>query len=98
MRINNGVVKPYILRMEAKELARREKLERERGRKAYDSNQNKKQCPKCYSFQTWDEVVEKRKKCVNCGIEYRPLRTWAHVEKEFTIRMEDQSRKKTVYI
>ena len=48
----NSVVKPYILRLEAKEYARREQLERLRGRKAYESVQNKKQCPKCFSCQT----------------------------------------------
>ncbi len=106
----NSVVKPYILRLEAKEYARREQLERLRGRKAYESVQNKKQCPKCFSCQTWvdcfvllfftshhlwyknniytvlflpfrfilfyswDEIVEKRKKCVNCNVEYKPLK------------------------
>ena len=85
--------------MESKEYSRRDKLDRLRGRQLYESsNSSKKQCPRCLSFQSYDEVIEKRKKCVNCNLEYKPLKTWAVVEKQFIHRMEQQDNKKKVYI
>jgi hypothetical protein len=91
----NSAVKPYILRMEAKEEKRKMKLERLQGQREYDARQDKKQCPKCGTVQTYDEIMDRKKKCANnCGLDYRPMKTWSHVEKQFLDRLRSGEKKK----
>ena len=62
-----GGVADFTVRMEAKERARRQKLERKRGEKEYESLIDKKVCPKCGAVQSYDEVVSRRNKCKKSG-------------------------------
>lgn len=61
----------FIERQEAKERTRRADLEFAVGKAAYEKILDKKYCPSCGAKQSYDEVKEKRKKCPNCGVEYR---------------------------
>lgn len=63
----------FTIRMEARERSRRQKLERKRGEKAYESIIDKKQCPNCGAVQSYDEVVSRRNKCKKsgCNLLYR---------------------------
>ena len=63
----------FTIRMEARERSRRQKLERKRGEKDYESMIDKKQCPNCGAVQSYDEVVSRRNKCKKsgCNLLYR---------------------------
>ena len=60
----------FIIRQDATERGRREELEFNMGKAAYDTIVDKKQCPKCTAKQSYDEVKEKRKQCPNCRVQY----------------------------
>ncbi len=71
----------YILKMEAKELKRREDLKVAQGKLDYDAKIDKKCCPNCVTEQKYEEVVGKKKHCQDCNVEYKPKKTWSNVEK-----------------
>lgn len=61
----------FVERLSRSEKQRRRKLEHARGQAEYTLRLNKKKCPRCGATQTYDEVVEKRRKCQECGVAYR---------------------------
>lgn len=61
----------FVERLSRTDKHRRQKLEHMRGKSAYELKFDKKRCPRCGAVQSYDEVVDKRKKCQECGIEYR---------------------------
>ena len=80
--VNSGTNIPqYIIRMDAKERSRRVKLQREQGRKDYEAKLDKKVCPICKTIQKYEEVLDKKKFCMECNVVYRSVKTWSHVEK-----------------
>lgn len=64
----------FVNRLTMMERQRRAKMEAERGRQDYEYKLGKKECARCGAVQSYDEVVEKRKLCQNCGIEYKVRR------------------------
>jgi hypothetical protein len=55
----------FIPRMDAFENYRRKKFRRDQERQVYDTSVDKKQCPNCGNFQSYDEWVDKRMQCCN---------------------------------
>lgn len=55
----------FIPRMDAFENYRRKKFRRDQERQIYDTSVDKKQCPNCGNFQSYDEWVDKRMQCCN---------------------------------
>lgn len=79
----------FIDRQDGIERARREDLMFEIGKKDYDALLNKKYCPNCGGYQSYDEFKERKKKCQKCNIEYRSKLTWGQVEKKFLKKEKD---------
>ncbi|RYG68901.1 hypothetical protein EON64_04075 [archaeon] len=83
----------FISRQEAEERNRREELQFKMGKKDYDALVDKKVCPQCGAKQSYDEVKEKRKLCVNCRVEYTNPMTWAKVRNKFWKKCQEFSKR-----
>ncbi|KAF4030396.1 hypothetical protein GN244_ATG17816 [Phytophthora infestans] len=82
----------FISRMEAAERNRKKKLDLSRGENDYDARLDKKACPKCGLPQSYSEFKDKKKRCQQCGVEFRFLNAWGDIEHNFTSRMAESSR------
>ncbi|EEY58634.1 uncharacterized protein PITG_10745 [Phytophthora infestans T30-4] len=78
--------------MEAAERNRKKKLDLSRGENDYDARLDKKACPKCGLPQSYSEFKDKKKRCQQCGVEFRFLNAWGDIEHNFTSRMAESSR------
>eukprot|EP01031_Cornospumella_fuschlensis_P027877 gene27877-33662_t len=83
----------FISRQEAEERNRREELQFKIGKLDYDALVDKKVCPQCGAKQSYDEVKEKRKLCVNCRVEYTNPLTWAKVRSRFWKKCQEFSKR-----
>jgi rubredoxin len=81
----------FIERMESQEHHRRDDMTNRRAAADYDALLTRKECPNCGSKQKYDEVKDKKTKCPNCDIEYRPKLTWSQVGKSFLNRTSKHS-------
>ena len=81
----------FMDRMESKEHGRREKLNERIGKKAYDAILDKKYCPGCGAKQSYDQILNKIKKCEDCGIAYKAKTTWTSVQGNFMKKQLDQA-------
>ena len=64
----------FVDRVTRKEKDRLKKLQKKRGETDYEAMIHKKVCPKCRISQSYDEYLEKRKLCKECGVAYRKPR------------------------
>eukprot|EP00968_Pinguiococcus_pyrenoidosus_P003913 scaffold260_cov274-Pinguiococcus_pyrenoidosus.AAC.2 len=78
----------FVIRMEAAERKRREDRKHKQGKREHDARLDKKSCPVCGAEQAYDEYLERRKKCLNCNVEYRSKTSWAKVGRSFLERQE----------
>ena len=77
----SGKIPQYIFRMDAKEKSRREQLKIERGRAVYACRHGKKVCPVCGTEQKYEEVLDKKKYCLECNVKYSKTNVWSQVER-----------------
>lgn len=66
----------FLERQAVKEIDRWSKIDHKKGMSDYDAILDKKYCPLCGVVQTYDQVINKEKKCINCRVEYQPKLTW----------------------
>ncbi len=81
----------FIERMESQEYHRREDMAHRRAAADYNALLTRKECPNCGLKQKYDEVKDKKTKCPNCDIEYRPKLTWGQVGRSFMTRTSKHS-------
>ena len=84
----------FLGRMEAAERNRRKQLQRTREEKDYNAVLDKKYCPNCGNAQSYDEVMQKRKKCPSCETQYRSKLRWGDVQHEFFARTEENETRR----
>lgn len=87
----------FLIRMESKEAARRNKLEADIGEKEYLARHDRKMCPDCGSYQTYSEWKAGIKRCQNerCpGRPFRPKLAWGDCQDSFLSRLEESQAAK----
>ena len=75
-KISKNACREFIERQEAKEKSRRMKQKLRIEELQYESNLNKKRCPRCGTVQTYDELASNRNECHNDGTTYKPQKTF----------------------
>ena len=78
----------FLIGMEAKERARRQRMKDRVGQKEYDALLDKKVCPRCGNFQSYDEVQSNKKSCQECGVPFVASTSWNKVGRGFFARQE----------
>jgi hypothetical protein len=80
----------FIERMESQEQHRRDDMQHRREAEDYNALLTRKECPSCGLKQKYDEVKDKKTKCPNCDVEYKPKLTWGQVGKRFLTRTSEE--------
>ena len=92
---DDGEKKPdsrtFMDRMESKENERRKKLSESIGKKSYDAILDKKFCPNCGAKQSYDQIINKVKKCEDCGLAYKAKTTWTSVKGNFMRKQTNEA-------
>ena len=83
----------FIARMDGMERNRRQEMVYKSLKQEYDARLDRKMCPICESYQSYDEVINKRNKCSVCDVEFKPKLTWGQVSKNFTKRNKEYVQK-----
>jgi hypothetical protein len=83
----------FLNRQDDKNRERKEKLQDAMGKKDYDAVVDKRYCPSCKCPQSYDDIKEKRKRCVNCNVEYRTKIAWGDIEASFLRRQSESDAK-----
>lgn len=81
----------FIGNIESKEKERIYKLEKTIGSTEYKQKLDKKYCPSCAAEQSYDDIQEKRKKCLVCNVAYKPKISWNVVQRQFFEREKSYS-------
>lgn len=90
----------FIKRAEADTRKRDNDIKQKAGQQDYQCRLNNKICPNCTLAdgspvqQSYDEYMEKRKKCPNCQADYVPRSSWDKLKKKFMEKQEGFHEKK----
>ncbi len=81
----------FIGNIESKERSKLHDLETARGKEEYKQKLDKKNCPSCGAEQSYDDIQEKRNKCLGCNVAYKPKISWNAVRRKFFEREKHYS-------
>jgi hypothetical protein len=81
----------FIGNIESKERSKLHDLETARGKEEYKRKLDKKYCPSCGAEQSYDDIQEKRSKCLGCNVAYKPKISWNTVQRKFFEREKHYS-------
>ena len=91
-----GGQEAFLARMEASVRSKGKKLDTTKQEQEYNARPNKKMCPKCQSFQTYDEFVKRKKRCGQCGSVYRHKTRWNDIQSSFFERQEKREQDRRI--
>ena len=83
----------FLLRLDQQVNASRRRTEYKAGKQAYDAKVTKRACPQCGRFQSYDEVIKKKKRCSDCRRTYAYPVVWKDVREGFIYRNVDAGRR-----